>query len=136
MEFSKFRTPPNHILHLPNLVMGIQVFFTGDYELLCVMYGLSGASGKYKPGIVEYFLWIIKSFCEGRHCCLWCIIRSADLKVPLCVRGHSPLRSLQTLMEDHKKFVDAGADLKKAKEFNNVIGKAFFPIPLEKVYNA
>ena len=25
----------------------IQLFFTGDYEFLCVMYGLSGASGRY-----------------------------------------------------------------------------------------
>jgi len=30
--------------------------------------------------------------------------------------------------------MDAGGNLKHAKEFNNAIGKAFFPIPLEKVY--
>ena len=35
--------------------------------------------------------------------------------------------------KDHQRFVSAGANLKQAKEFNNVIGEVFFPIPLEKV---
>ena len=70
---------------------------------------------------------------KGRHCCLWCTIRNVQLKVPLSKRGRSPLRSLESL-RDHQKFLDAGGDIKKAKEFNNVIGEAFFPIPLEKVH--
>ena len=33
----------------PGLDWTIRVFFSGDYEFLCSMYGLSGASGKLLP---------------------------------------------------------------------------------------
>ena len=50
------------------------------------------------------------------------------LKVPLSKWGDSLLHSLESLREDHQKFLDAGGDIHKAKEFDNVIGEVFFPI--------
>ncbi len=52
--------------------------------------------------------------------------------MPLSIRGRSPPRSFETLKEDHKRFLDAGGDIKKAKEYNNIIGTALFPIPLDR----
>ncbi len=43
-------------------------------------------------------------------------------------------RSLQTLNQDHTRFLEDGqGNLKKAKEFNNVIGTPFFNIPIDHV---
>ena len=70
---------------------------------------------------------------SGRHCCLWCHITSASLKIPLSVRGRSLNRTLQTLRSDHDKFLQAGGNIKNAKHFNNVIDKAMFDIPLMQV---
>ena len=70
----------------------------------------------------------------GRHNCLWCHITSSCLAKPLAERGRYKERTLETLQSDHKKFISiAGGNLKKAKEFNNVIGDYFFDIPLENV---
>jgi len=69
----------------------------------------------------------------GRHCCLWCTIRNTQLKVPLHTRGRLPSRSLESLRADHQRFLDAGGNLKKAKEFNNAIAEPFFSIPLQNV---
>ena len=41
------------------------------------------------------------------------------LKLARVVRGCSPLRTLESLESDHQRFLEAGGDIKKAKEFNN-----------------
>ena len=69
----------------------------------------------------------------GRHCCLWCHIKSSDLKIPLSDRGRSPDRTLQNLKSDNHKFLLTGGNIKNAKHFNNVIDKAMFDIPLTQV---
>ena len=71
----------------------------------------------------------------GRHNCLWCTVRSSDLRVPLRLRGRSPARSLESLKSDHQRFVEAGSNIKNAKEFNNAIREPFFSIPLDQVRN-
>ncbi len=71
---------------------------------------------------------------KGRHNCLWCHITSADLSKPLIQRGSFSLRSLQTLRDDHTRFLSQGqGDIKMAKFYHNVIGDAIFDIPLENV---
>uniref|UniRef100_A0A1X7UAJ2 Uncharacterized protein n=1 Tax=Amphimedon queenslandica TaxID=400682 RepID=A0A1X7UAJ2_AMPQE len=93
----------------------IRIFMFGDYEFLCNLYGLSGAS--------------------GRHCCLWYIITSDKLKVDKTTRDSENTivpRSLASLSQKHQEFVTAGSNLKRAKFFENVIGKAFFNIPLSQ----
>ena len=45
------------------------------------------------------------------------------------------LRTTDSIEDDYKKFVGAGADVKKAKFFNNVVRRTFFKIPLEQVRN-
>ena len=92
----------------------------GDYDLICHLYGISGASGKLT------FYTNSSTHLSGRHCCLWCTITSQQLMIP---RANRPLRSLYTLNERHAIFVQDGSNLKKAKFFDNVIGPTFFDIP-------
>lgn len=80
----------------------IQVIFFSDYELLCSVYGLSGASGA----------------CP----CLFCLATKSKLQVSLSTRAGSPPRTLQGLAEDYRKFVQNGARVSRAKEFNNASG--------------
>ena len=99
------------------------------------MYGLSGASDKNKLTIITGSCSKITNFFKpvsGHHCCLWCTIRGTELKVALSTRGHSPLCSLKTLRKDHQKFLDAGGNIKKGKEFNSVIGAVFSPSLLRR----
>lgn len=71
----------------------------------------------------------------GRHCCLWCCIASSELKKPPEKLVHTPLkRTLETLKEDHRRFLTEGkGNLKKAKEYNNCINEPFFDIPIDQV---
>ncbi|KAK3736237.1 hypothetical protein QZH41_019804, partial [Actinostola sp. cb2023] len=90
----------------------LRVFFFGDYAFLCTFLGVSGAS--------------------GRHCCIWCKIEKAQMKIPLSDRGKQCQRSLQNLAQDHQEFVAAGAHLKDAKKYNNVIHNSLFNVPLDQ----
>lgn len=47
-------------------------------------------------------------------------------------RGPVSLRSNTTLERDLKAFEDDGGNIKRAKEFNNVIRKSYLPIALEQ----
>ena len=91
----------------------------GDYELICHLYGISGASGKLT------FYTNSSTHLSGRHCCLFCTITSQQLMIHRANRPNIPLRSLDTLNERHAAFVRAGSNLKKAKFFDNVIGPTF-----------
>ena len=73
---------------------------------------------------------------SGRHCCLWCHIASADLRIPLSVRGRLPERTLATLQRDHSNFMADGGDITKAKFFNNAIAPVLLDIPLDRVQAA
>ncbi len=44
-------------------------------------------------------------------------------------------RTLETLVEKHRQYMDNGGNLKRAKLNENVIGETFFNIPLTQVYN-
>ncbi|KAJ8018893.1 hypothetical protein HOLleu_42856 [Holothuria leucospilota] len=68
----------------------------------------------------------------GRHCCLWCTVTKEQMRVPLDQRGQYPLRCLDTIREDLKKFQDNGARPSTAKEFRNVIDEPLFDIPLNQ----
>lgn len=113
----------------------IRVFLSGDYEFLCRCYGLSGASGKLLKLFSNYDHENYTDLPIGRHCCLWCDIKKDNLKCAPTDRDDDPtLRSLESLEKDHSDFMSVGkGDLRKAKEHNNVIGKAFFNIPLGQV---
>ena len=71
----------------------------------------------------------------GRHSCLWCTIIALEMKLPRDKRSPTILRTLQNLVEQHQKFLDAGGDIKKAKNYFNVIHKAILDIPIERVNN-
>lgn len=69
----------------------------------------------------------------GRHCCLWCHITQHEMARPHESRGPQQPRTLETLQSDLQRFLSAGAPLKEAKHYNNVIGPALFHIPLDQV---
>ena len=74
----------------------------------------------------------------GRHCCLWCNITSEQLKISRTTRKDDKdiqitQCSLQTLAEKYSEFVGDGANLKKGKLHDNMIGEAFFDIALSQV---
>ena len=85
----------------------------------------------------RYMLIIFKTYTLGRHCCLWCLIQQDQLIYSPSTRGAIAFRTVESIVEDNKKFVNAGADLRKAKLFNNCINKPFFKtFPLTQVaYN-
>ncbi|XP_031571701.1 uncharacterized protein LOC116305861 [Actinia tenebrosa] len=93
--------------------LSFKLFFYGDYAFLCTVFGISGASGKY--------------------CCLWCLITQTEMQESLDERGKKPSRTIETLKEDNKWFIEAGSNIKKAKMFNNAIRPPLFDIPIEQV---
>ena len=112
----------------------MRVFFSGDYEFLCRCYGLSGASGEPVFFFRKQKLVHLRDLMVGRHCCLWCDIRSDQLKIPRADRQRLKKRTLESLKSDHDDFLKAGGDLKKAKLYNNAISQHFFDIPLTQVH--
>ncbi len=63
-----------------------------------------------------------------------CLCTAPEAAVPPLSRLQPPVvRTLDTLSDDLQRFTDAGADVDAAKRFNNVIGPAFFDVPLDQV---
>ena len=58
----------------------------------------------------------------GKHCCLWCLVTSEELKSPPSSVG---CRTAGNIVTDFSRFQAAGGDLKKAKEFNNCVREPF-----------
>ena len=70
----------------------------------------------------------------GRHPCLWCVVRGDQMQLPRHQRGRHLPRSLDSLEADYLRFqTNTNGDIRKAKEYNNVISRAFFNIPLNQV---
>ena len=69
----------------------------------------------------------------GRHCCLWCLITSYEMKKSPETRLSAQLRELDGIWSDHHRFTtDGQGDIQKVKLFNN-IQPHFFDIPLHQV---
>ena len=96
----------------------MKVFLCGDYEFLCNMYGLSGASGISIQVVGELHSYIL---ILGRHCCLWCLIKQDQLKLSPAVRPAIQLRTISSILADNQRFVDAGSNPKNVKHFNNCL---------------
>lgn len=83
---------------------------------------------------IELLSHITISLCKGRHCCLWCLVKSDQLKIAPSVRGPVQQRTTESIVQDHTNFVCDGQNMKRAKLFNNAINNPFFPcIPLDQV---
>ena len=91
------------------------MFMFGDYDFLCQMYGLSGASGK--------------------HPCLWCTVTSEEMQLPPAQRTAAAIeRTLESMKNDLATFRGRyKGNLKNAMNANNVIDEPFFNIPLDQV---
>ncbi|KAJ8018292.1 hypothetical protein HOLleu_43792 [Holothuria leucospilota] len=90
-----------------------RIFGFGDYEYLCKMYGLAGAS--------------------GRHCCLWCVETKGNMKSAPNPDNKPEARTLATLRRDLERYQEDGARPDRMKFYNNVIEKPLFDIPLDQV---
>ena len=72
-------------------------------------------------------------FISGRHCCLYCLTTSDELHLQPSIESLD-LRTIDSILHDHRRFMQCGGDRRKAKEFNNVIHEPFFKsIPLSQV---
>ncbi|XP_078681560.1 uncharacterized protein LOC144916318 [Branchiostoma floridae x Branchiostoma belcheri] len=94
----------------------VRVFATGDYALLCLWYGLSGAN--------------------GCHPCLWCDITKEEMADPDERRLQIPARTLDTLQHHHSRFTDhdeGKGNTKVAKLYHNAIAPAMFRVPIDQV---
>ena len=71
----------------------------------------------------------------GRHCCLWCHIQQDQLKL---VPSTVPMveRSLETIIADNQRFMAAGGNVKRVKEFNSALHEPFFNLPLDQVHTS
>ncbi|XP_047127237.1 uncharacterized protein LOC124808269 isoform X1 [Hydra vulgaris] len=92
----------------------LRVFIFGDYVFLCAIYGITGAT--------------------GRHCCLFCEITSSEMQLNIEARTRPILlRTLAILKSDYERFKNDGGNIKRAKNFNNVIDEPLFDIPIEQI---
>ena len=55
------------------------------------------------------------------------------MKLSVDHRNPTTSRTLEHLRDYYKKFTDDGGDMKKARNYCNVIQKAFFQIPIDQV---
>ena len=122
----------------------IRMFIFGDYEFLCHLYGISGQSGKTQK-LPNSYDWdtnylpvtdieILLSYLNiERHYCLWCHVTQEELAVPRENRGVKPLRTLATLHTDMQSFEGAGANLRDAKYYNNMIALPLIEVPIDQV---
>ena len=112
----------------------IKLFLAGDYEFLSKLYGLSGANGRYMY-IEAITIESIMYHCLGRHFCLYCLIATQDSYLPYENQPVVQLRTLESIKRDHDRFIEAGGNLKKVKDYNNCPMEAIFDIPLDQVIN-
>lgn len=71
--------------------------------------------------------------CIGQHCCLWCAIQLAQLKVTSSDGSSIPRWTLASIAKNHTEFLASGGNLKKVKEYNNALHLPFLHIPLTQV---
>ena len=88
----------------------IRLVFFGDYELLCCLYGLSGASSR--P-------------------CMFCLATKTEMQD--CLAHPAQQRSLASLRNDHQAFQADGFRLPRATFFNNVIRPNLLTVDLDWV---
>ncbi|XP_070178247.1 uncharacterized protein [Littorina saxatilis] len=91
----------------------LRVFLFGDYEFQTKVYGLSGA--------------------QAVHPCLWCKATKTQIQRAPTEQPEVPQRTLLNIKNDHRRFVRAGRDKKKAKAYNNAIHYPLFDLQLTQV---
>lgn len=110
----------------------VKLFFSGDYEFLCRVYGLSGPSGKSSHFTFD-FVYLITT---GKHNCLWCLTPSSQLSIPLEMRKRYKERTLESIRNDHKEFMDKGkGNVNIVKSYNNALREPMVNIDISRVRN-
>ena len=109
----RFRAHINQLSKITWEGYHFRIFMFGDYQYLCYMYGLSGAS--------------------AHHSCLWCLVTGDEMQLPPSGRLYVLKRNLDSIKQDFFCFVEDGKNLKRAKLFSNVIDEGFFDIELSQI---
>ncbi|XP_033104570.1 uncharacterized protein LOC117107118 [Anneissia japonica] len=105
LDGSQWISPKTQMTH------NIRLFFFGDYDFLCRIYGLVGPNGKYS--------------------CIYCFCSQDDIRSNHPRKG---LRCLKSYNQDYKCFVDHGEDRKKSKTISHsVIRPYMVDIELDRV---
>lgn len=84
----------------------------------------------------EYTLYCCYNFLTGRHPCLWCTILAIEMSLAKDKRSPYFLRTVEHFEKQFSEFQEKGrGDIKKAKNFFNVIQRPMFEIQLDQVSN-
>ena len=116
----------------------IKVFHFGDYQYLSIMYGMEPVVNAYvcmynRHKLTLHYMYMSCTY-TGRHCCLFCTVKSENLKIPPHSRQHqAEIHTVATLKSDHTSFVLSGGNLRQAKQHNNVIRQLLFDILMANV---
>ena len=107
--------------------------------------GISGASGNLHSFSVllwsdfsetknNKYKFVVVTPITGRHPCLWCIILALQMHLARDERRAVQERTLEHLKKTLQKFQTEGnGDIKKAKDYFNVIHEPLLDIPLDQV---
>ena len=66
---------------------------------------------------------------SGQHCCLWCLVKSDDLKKPPSARQPAALRTTESISSDYERFEKAGKNIKRTRTSN---GQNTLTMPLKE----
>ena len=112
------------------------------------MMSISGASGNLQTSSFSVLLWsdfsetknnkykfvVVVTSITGRHSRLWCTILVLQMHLARDERRAVQERTLEHLKKTLQKFQTEGnGDIKKAKDYFNVIHEPLFDIPLDQV---
>ena len=71
----------------------------------------------------------------GKQPCIFCLITLDQLQILPAARGPCAPRTLDSMLLDHQRFMEAGeGNLYKAQFYNNCMEYPFFNIPLSHVF--
>ena len=91
----------------------IRLFLCGDYQFLCCVYGIQGATSSFP--------------------CLWCNVPKSDIQAESKAKS-AQLRTLHDMSVNLKEFLSEGKGKKSvAKDYFNVVREPVLPIALDQV---
>ena len=91
----RFRAHINQLSKITWEGYRFRIFMFGDYQYLCYMYGLSGAS--------------------ARHSCLWCLVTGDEMQLPPSGRLYVLKRTLDSIKQDFFLFCRRWQEFEKSQ---------------------
>ena len=114
---SHFADDSRSITFADSTAFGFSSVVTTSFCVGCT--DLSGASGMEAINSTSRCSSYLNFLLSGRHPCLWCLVKSCDMKIPISSRAASTKHTVQGILDDHAKLMsEGGSDLRKAKEYS------------------